>query len=97
MLKKLAIQSGVMKDLKANFPHSWSKILSPTMFFVIYPEQNLANYDATAGHCDFPLSSTFLNGSSQSLLSSLSIRLACCTKENSSNYWHFHFFIFTNA
>ncbi len=54
MLKELAIQSGLMRDLKAIFPHNWAEILSLAMFFVIYPDQNLANYDVTAAHCDFP-------------------------------------------
>ena len=97
MLKELAIQSGLMRDLKAIFPHNWAEILSLAMFFVIYPDQNLANYDVTAAHCDFPsppLSSQRIS----ELLASITfkqreqymkLRLACSTKANSSNYLAF--------
>ncbi|QQQ97177.1 IS1634 family transposase [Turicimonas muris] len=97
VLKELAIQSGLMRDLKAIFPHNWAEILSLAMFFVIYPDQNLANYDVTAAHCDFPsppLSSQRIS----ELLASITfkqreqymkLRLACSTKANSSNYLAF--------
>ena len=50
VLKEIAQQDGLLGDLKAVFPHQWKDLLALAMFFVIYPERNLANYDITAAH-----------------------------------------------
>ena len=50
VLKEIAQQDGLLGDLKAVFPHHWKDLLALAMFFVIYPERNLANYDITAAH-----------------------------------------------
>ena len=50
VLKEMAQQDGLLGDLKAVFPHHWKDLLALAMFFVIYPERNLANYDITAAH-----------------------------------------------
>ena len=50
VLKEIAQQDGLLGDLKTVFPHHWKDLLALAMFFVIYPERNLANYDITAAH-----------------------------------------------
>ena len=50
VLREIAQQDGLLGDLKAVFPHRWKDLLALAMFFVIYPERNLANYDITAAH-----------------------------------------------
>lgn len=97
VLNELAIQSGLRKDLKTVFPHSWQQILSLAMFFVIYPDQTLANYDVTATHCNFP-GEPLASQRISELLASISfdqrqqymkLRLASSTQANGSNYWAF--------
>ena len=49
-MKEIAQQDGLLGDLKTVFPHHWKDLLALAMFFVIYPERTLANYDITAAH-----------------------------------------------
>lgn len=50
VLREIAQQDGLLGDLKAVFPYHWKDLLALAMFFVIYPEKNLTNYNIIAAH-----------------------------------------------
>lgn len=50
VLKEIARQTGLLRDLKAIFSKNWEDLLALAMFFVIYPDRNLSNFDLTASH-----------------------------------------------
>lgn len=97
VLKEIAQQDGLLGDLKTVFPHHWKDLLALVMFFVIYPERNLANYDITAAHSRLggnPLDSQRISELLESITSDqrqqyMKLRLnhSCGGKNN--NFWAF--------